>query len=157
VSGEAPAFVLEGAEGLRVALLTTHWHWEITNKLLAGARRALSEAGIANWLEVTVPGCFELTVAASRATGAGYEAVVCLGVVIQGDTPHFDYLCQATAIGLNEVAARSGVPVAFGVLTCQTEELADERADDIHMENNKGFQAAQAAVAAALALRKARL
>lgn len=157
MSGEAPKLVLEGAGELRVAVVATHWHWEIANKLLAGARQALNEAGIVDRLEVTVPGCFELTVAAARATGAGYDAVICLGVVIQGDTPHFDYLCQATAIGLNEVAARSGIPVAFGVLTCQTEGLAEERADEVNMENNKGYQAAQAAIAATLALRKAGL
>ena len=95
--------------------------------LVAGARRGLADAGVEDVELVRVPGAFELTVACARLAPA-YDAVVALGVVIRGGTPHFDYVCQAATSGLTDVSARTGVPVGFGVLTCDDEAQALDRA-----------------------------
>ena len=99
-----------------------------------------------------VPGAFELTVACARLAPA-YDAVVALGVVIRGGTPHFDYVCQAATSGLTDVSARTGVPVGFGVLTCDDEAQALDRAGLEGSREDKGHEAATAAVATAVTLR----
>ncbi|MGB9373223.1 MAG: 6,7-dimethyl-8-ribityllumazine synthase, partial [Jiangellales bacterium] len=101
---------------------------------------------------VRVPGSFELPVAALHAARGGADAVVALGVVIRGGTPHFEYVCQAATIGLTDVTTSTGVPVGFGVLTCDTEQQALDRAGLPTSNEDKGFEAAQAAVATALTL-----
>jgi 6,7-dimethyl-8-ribityllumazine synthase len=103
--------------------------------------------------EVRVPGAFELPVAALAAARAGADAVVALGVVIRGGTPHFDYVCQAATTGLTQVALATGVPVGFGVLTCDDEAQARDRAGLPGSSEDKGHEAAQAAVVTVLALR----
>ena len=103
-----PAAV-EGAADLRVVVIAASWHESVMDGLLDGARRALKDAGVRDVREVRVPGTFELPVAAARLTPAA-DAVVALGVVIRGATPHFEYVCQAATQGLTEVAVRSGVP-----------------------------------------------
>ncbi|WP_129339770.1 6,7-dimethyl-8-ribityllumazine synthase [Cellulomonas endophytica] len=148
----APTLTVDG-RGLRVAVLASSWHDVVMDGLLAGARRALDAAGVADVTWVRVPGSFELPVAASRAAAAGFDAVVALGVVIRGGTPHFDYVCQAATLGLTDVAVRTGVPVGFGVLTCDTEEQALARAGLEGSQEDKGAEAAEAAVAAVVALR----
>lgn len=119
--------------------------------LLAGALRALSEAGVADPLVVRVPGSFELPVAAARLAGA-HDAIVALGVVIRGGTPHFDYVCHAATMGLTDVTVRTGTPVGFGVLTCDTEDQALARAGLPGSTEDKGHEAATAAIATALIL-----
>ena len=121
--------------------------------LLAGARRALAEAGVDQVVELTVPGTFELPVAAARLAGTGVDAVVALGVVIRGGTPHFDYVCSAATSGLTDVSVRHGIPVGFGVLTCDTEQQAMDRSGLPGSTQDKGHEAASAAVAPAAALR----
>jgi 6,7-dimethyl-8-ribityllumazine synthase len=135
-----------GTADLRVAVVATSWHAEVMAGLLAGARRALADAGVHEVTEVVVPGSFELPVAAARLA-ARCDAVVALGVVIRGGTPHFDYVCQAATLGLTEVAVRTGVPVGFGLLTCDTEEQARDRAGLAGSREDKGHEAATAAVA----------
>lgn len=149
----APELELPNATGLRVAVVAAKWHEELTGALLDGALRALSEAGVRAPTVVRVPGTFELPVAAAALARAGCDAVVALGVVVRGDTPHFEYVCQAATVGLTNVAVTSGVPVGFGVLTCDTEEQAYERSGLPGSKEDKGYEAAQAAVATALALR----
>lgn len=100
-----------------------------------------------------MPGSFELPVAAARAAEAGYDAVIALGVVVRGGTPHFDYVCQATTLGLTDVAVRTGVPVGFGVLTVDTEQQALDRAGLPDSSEDKGAEAVEAAIATVLALR----
>jgi 6,7-dimethyl-8-ribityllumazine synthase len=153
VSGAgAPDLSVDGA-GLRVAVLASSWHPTVMAGLLAGARRALAEAGVQDVRELTVPGCFELPVAAARLAATGLDALVALGVVIRGGTPHFEYVCSAATVGLTEVSVRHGVPVGFGVLTCDTEQQALDRAGLPGSTEDKGHQAATAAVATAVALR----
>lgn len=147
----APTLDLDG-RGLRVVVVAASWHTTVMDGLVAGAQRALAEAGVADVTVVRVPGSFELPVAAQRAAGTA-DAVVALGVVIRGGTPHFDYVCQAATWGLTEVGLRTGVPVGFGVLTCDDEQQALDRAGLPGSHEDKGAEAAQAAVATALTLR----
>lgn len=147
----APTLTPDG-RGLAVTIVAASWHEVVMGGLLAGARRALAEAG-AVVTEVRVPGSFELPVAAVVAARRGADAVVALGVVVRGGTPHFDYVCQAATTGLTQVAVQTGVPVGFGVLTCDDEAQALDRAGLPGSSEDKGAEAAQAAVATALALR----
>jgi 6,7-dimethyl-8-ribityllumazine synthase len=154
MSGEgSPQLVLSGAGDLRVAVVAAQWHDTVMKGLVDGAMRALDEAGVRDPLMIRVPGSFELPVASVRAARAGYDAVVALGVVIRGGTPHFDYVCQAATSGLTRVTVETGVPVGFGVLTCDTEEQALDRAGLPGSVEDKGYEAGQAAVATALTLR----
>ncbi|HEY5516046.1 MAG TPA: 6,7-dimethyl-8-ribityllumazine synthase [Pengzhenrongella sp.] len=151
-SAGAPALHVDGT-GLRVSIVAASWHTVVMAGLLAGARRALAAAGVTDVREVRVPGAFELPVAASRAAHHGADAIVALGVIIRGGTPHFEYICQAATQGLSDVALRSGVPVGFGVLTCDDEAQALDRAGLPGSNEDKGAQAAQAAIATVVALR----
>ncbi|MBV9594920.1 MAG: 6,7-dimethyl-8-ribityllumazine synthase [Actinobacteria bacterium] len=149
---------VEGAEDLRVAVIASSWHEQVMDGLLDGARRALKASGVRESRIVRVPGTFELPVAASRLTlHGGWEALVALGVVIRGGTPHFDYVCQAATIGLTSVAERTGVPIGFGVLTCDDEAQALDRAGLTGSSEDKGFEAATAALQAAVTLAPYRL
>jgi 6,7-dimethyl-8-ribityllumazine synthase len=144
---------VEGAEGLRVAVIASRWHTEVMDGLLDGARRALHEGKVTDVTELRVPGTFELTVAAARLARAGFDAIVALGVVVRGGTPHFDYVCEAATSGLTAVTVQTGVPVGFGVLTCDDERQALDRAGLPGSEEDKGYEAAAAALQTALALR----
>ena len=141
------------ATRLRVAVVAASWHTTIMDGLLDGARRALAEARTGEVLELRVPGSFELPVAASRLAG-DVDAVVALGVVIRGGTPHFDYVCQAATNGLTDVSVRTGTPVGFGLLTCDTEEQGLDRAGLEGSHEDKGYEAAHAALSTALTLRE---
>jgi 6,7-dimethyl-8-ribityllumazine synthase len=154
VSGEgAPTLKVEGAAGLKVVVIASQWHATVMDGLLDGARRALGDAGISDAIELRVPGVFELPVAAARViAGGGVEAVVALGVVIRGGTPHFDYVCQAATNGLTLVAQRTGVPIGFGVLTCDDEKQALDRAGLPDSAEDKGYEAATAALVTAATL-----
>lgn len=148
----APRLAVDGA-GLRVVVVAASWHDVVMDGLIAGARRGLAEAGLPDAEVIRVPGSFELPVAAARLAASGADAVVALGVVIRGGTPHFDYVCTAATVGLTDVTVRTGVPVGFGLLTCDDEAQALDRAGLPGSTEDKGFEAAQAAVATALALR----
>ncbi|GAA1855984.1 6,7-dimethyl-8-ribityllumazine synthase [Myceligenerans crystallogenes] len=161
MSGHGAPQVRVDGRGLRVVVIAASWHTRVMDGLLEGARRALRDAG-ADWTEVRVPGSFELPVAASRLAGltgrasgdaAGLpDAIVALGVVIRGGTPHFDYVCAAATNGLTDVSVRSGIPVGFGLLTCDNEEQALDRAGLAGSSEDKGAEAVQAAVATAVVL-----
>lgn len=150
----APDLSTDGA-GLRVAIIAASWHTTVMDGLLAGARRALAEAGVDDVIELRVPGTFELPVVASNIADDEVDAIVALGVVIRGGTPHFEYVCQAATMGLTDVSTHTGIPVGFGVLTCDTEEQALDRAGLEGSSEDKGAEAAQAAVATAVLLRDA--
>ena len=147
----APTLHVDGS-ALRVAIVAASWHRTVMDGLIAGARRGLADAGVSSVALVRVPGAFELPVACSRVAPS-YDAVVALGVVIRGGTPHFDYICQAATMGLTDVSVRSGVPVGFGVLTCDDDQQALDRAGLEGSSEDKGHEAATAAVATALTLR----
>jgi 6,7-dimethyl-8-ribityllumazine synthase len=144
------ATVIEGnqsAEGFSFALVVSRYHEFVTSKLEAGALAALSAAGGApeSVTIVRVPGAYEIPIAAQHAAESGaFSAVVCLGCLIKGETPHFDYIASAVSHGLADAAASTGVPMAFGVLTTNSVEEALARAGD--GPGNKGWEAAAAAI-----------
>jgi 6,7-dimethyl-8-ribityllumazine synthase len=135
------------ATGCRFAIVVSRFNESITSGLLEGARAALTEAGVRDE-DVTlvhVPGAFEIPVTARHLARTGrYDAVICLGCVIKGDTMHFEYIASATSLGIMEASVSTGVPVAFGVLTTLTEAQAEERAAP--GAGNKGREAALAAI-----------
>ena len=139
--------------GLKLAIDAASWHTQIKDGLIDGALRAAKEAGIAEPALVRVPGSFELPVAAARLA-PHYDAVVALGVVIRGGTPHFEYVCQAATEGLTDVSVRTGTPVGFGVLTCDTEQQGLDRAGLEGSNEDKGHEAVTAALATAATLRQ---
>lgn len=142
----------EADEPLRLAVIAASWHTQIMDGLLGGALRAAAEAGVAV-RKLRVPGSFELPVAAARLA-PHVDAVAALGVVIRGGTPHFDYVCQAATSGLTEVSVRTGVPIGFGVLTCDTEQQGLDRAGLPGSSEDKGHEAVTAALATAALLRR---
>jgi 6,7-dimethyl-8-ribityllumazine synthase len=154
VSGKGtPELSLGDCEDLRVAVIAAQWHEKVMNGLVEGALRALRELGIDEPTLLRVPGSFELPVVARVLADRGYDAVVALGVVIRGGTPHFDYVCQGVTAGLIRVSVDTGVPVGFGVLTCDTEQQAVDRAGLPGSAGDKGQEAVTAAVATATILR----
>ena len=144
------------ASGLKVAVVAASWHVQVMDGLVAGAERALAAYGIAEPEVIRVPGTFELPVVASALAAQGYDAVIALGVVIRGGTPHFDYVCNAATDGLNRVALETGVPVGFGVLTCDDEQLALDRAGLEGSTEDKGWEATAAALETARILAQVR-
>jgi 6,7-dimethyl-8-ribityllumazine synthase len=150
----SPDLEVDGS-GLRVAVVAAQWHQVVMDGLVAGALRGLTECGVEEPLLLRVPGSFELPVAAARLARSGFDAVVALGVVIRGGTPHFEYVCAAATDGLSRVAVDTGVPVGFGLLTCDDDRQALDRAGLEGSREDKGLEAAVAAVATAVALRDA--
>lgn len=144
--------VVQGAAGLRVAVLASLWHTSVMDGLLDGARRALRESNVQDVTELRLTGTFELPVAAARLANAGFDAIIALGVVIRGGTPHFDYVCSAATNGLTDVAVRTGIPVGFGVLTCDDEAQALDRAGLADSHEDKGYEVTVAALATAVTL-----
>jgi 6,7-dimethyl-8-ribityllumazine synthase len=129
---------------VRVAVVASSWHEQVMDGLVAGAQEALVAYKVAQSDVVRVPACAR----------AGYDAIVALGVVIRGGTPHFDYVCSAATDGLNRVALETGVPIGFGLLTCDTEEQALDRAGLDGSSESKGYEATAAALLTAQTLRQ---
>jgi 6,7-dimethyl-8-ribityllumazine synthase len=144
-SSGAPKIAIDAA-GIKVAVLVASWHEEITSGLLAGAERALKAAGNTDYKVIRVPGAFELPLGAQMAIKNGAEVVIALGVVIQGDTPHFDYVCDAATAGLTRVQLDSSVPIGFGLLTVANEQQALDRAGLPGSKEDKGAEAVEAAI-----------
>lgn len=139
--------------GLTVVIIAGTWHETITNGMVAGAQRILDAAGATHRL-VHVPGSFELAVAAKAAFIGGADAVVALGVIIRGGTPHFEYVSAATTDGLTRVSIDAGKPVGFGVLTLDNEQQGLDRAGLPGSKEDKGAEAADAALRTALLIRE---
>ena len=152
----APATQPYDASGLKVAVVAASWHTQVMDGLVGGATRALTAYGISEPEVIRVPGTFELPVVASALAKAGYDAVVALGVVIRGGTPHFDYVCSAATDGLTQVSVAHAMPVGFGVLTCDTEEQALDRAGLEGSAEDKGWEATAAALDTARVLGRVR-
>ena len=142
---------LDGS-GLSLALLVSRFNEDVTSRLLAGAREAIQRYGVSDHDLVWVPGSFELPLAAKHLAQTGrYHAVVCLGAVIRHETDHYEHIARQAAAGIQRAALDTGVPCIFGVLTCDTEQQALDRAGGKH--GNKGFEAVEAAVRVANLLR----
>jgi 6,7-dimethyl-8-ribityllumazine synthase len=149
MSGAGAPKLTVDASGLAVTICVTSWHTEITGGLLAGAERALQEAGNDTYSIMRVSGAFELPLAAQYAIQDGAEVVIALGVVIRGGTPHFEYVCNAVTDGLTRVQLDTGVPIGFGVLTVDSEQQALDRSGLEGSKEDKGAEAVEAAVAMA--------
>ena len=147
----SPDIVVDG-HGLSIVVIAGSWHDEITDGLIAGAIRVLEAAGATHSL-IRVPGAFELPLVAQTALRAGADAVVCLGVIIRGGTPHFDFVANAATDGLTRVALDEGKPVGFGVLTLDDEQQGLDRAGLPSSREDKGAEAAAAALATSVTLR----
>jgi 6,7-dimethyl-8-ribityllumazine synthase len=143
------------ASGLRLAIVASTWHTQICDALLAGAAKLAAESGIDDPTVVRVLGAIEIPVVAQELA-RNHDVVVALGVVIRGETPHFEYVCDSVTQGLTRVALDASTPVANGVLTCNTEEQALARAGLPASVEDKGAQATAAGLTAALTLRDLR-
>ena len=152
----APQTQATDCHDLRVALVAASWHEQVMDGLIAGAQRAFADHRIEAPLVARVPGTFELPVVASALAQRGFDAIIALGVVIRGGTPHFDYVCTAATDGLTRVALDHTVAVGFGVLTCDTEQQALDRAGLEGSSEDKGHEATSAALATARTLREVR-
>jgi 6,7-dimethyl-8-ribityllumazine synthase len=143
------------ASGVRLAIVASTWHATICNALLDGARRVADDCGVTNPTVVRVHGAIEIPVVAKELART-HDAVVALGVVIRGETPHFDYVCDAVTQGLTRVSLDAATPVANGVLTTDNEQQAIDRAGLPGSAEDKGAQATAAALSTALTLRHLR-
>jgi 6,7-dimethyl-8-ribityllumazine synthase len=154
MSGEgSPQLTVSNCQDLRVGIVAALWHETVMSGLVEGALRALREVGVTDPTVLRTAGSFDLAVVARAMALRGYDAVVALGTVIQGGTAHFEYVSQAATEGLIRVAVDTGVPVGYGLLTCETEDQAMDRAGLPGSREDKGYEAAMAAVATARVLR----
>src|SRR5690606_8243429 len=147
-----PTFALEDAKELKLGIVASRWHTQICDTLVANAERVAKEAGVREVTVVRCAGAMELPVVAQELART-HDAVVALGVVIRGDTPHFEYVCDAVTAGLTRVSLDESTPVANGVLTTNNEKQALDRAGLPGSAEDKGEQACAAALDAALTLR----
>jgi 6,7-dimethyl-8-ribityllumazine synthase len=146
MSGAGAPDLSVDATGARVAVIASSWHTEIMDGLIAGAQRALADSNVTDVALVRAPGSFELPILCQAYARAGYDAVIALGVIIRGGTPHFDYVCAAATDGLNRVALDTGVPIGFGLLTTDDEAQALDRAGLPDSREDKGREATEAAL-----------
>jgi 6,7-dimethyl-8-ribityllumazine synthase len=148
----APTLAIDG-DGLRIAIVASSWHDEVMTGLVAGATRACQEARVETTV-IRVAGSFELPVVAQAClTSSQFDAVVALGVIIRGGTPHFDFVAGAATDGLTRVALDTGKAIGFGLLTCDDDAQALDRAGLPDSHEDKGAEAAWAAITTALTLR----
>jgi len=150
-----PAAAAVEAQGLRLAIAATRWNLEITDALVDRAVAAAQACGVGPPLVVRVAGAVELPVVAAELARQ-HDAVACLGTVIRGGTPHFDYVCQAVTYGLARVALDTGTPIGNGILTCDDVTQARARCGDEGSTEDKGWEAVVAALETALVLRRLR-
>ena len=153
MSGHGAPSLDAQAPGAKVAVVASSWHTQVMDGLIAGATARLDAADCLVEL-YRVPGSFELPLGCQAAIDAGYDAVVALGVIIRGGTPHFEYVSSAATNGLAQVSLSSGVPVGFGLLTCDDEAQAIDRAGLPGSSEDKGREAAEAVLGMLSLLRR---
>lgn len=141
------------AAGLRVAIVAARWHETYMEGMLAGAKLALTEHGVADPVVVRTPGAFELPVVCARLVRSEYDALVALGIILKGGTPHYEYVAQSVTQGLSRVSTASGIPIGFGVLICENEMQARDRSGVHGSRESKGYEAGVTALATATTLR----
>ena len=146
MSGNAPEIALPQLPHARVAIISSSWHVDICNDLIAGAQRALKAAAISDVEVIYVPGSFEIPLAAQKMFEKGYDAVVAVGLVLKGETPHFDYVCQGVTQGVIDVQLKFSKPIGYGVLMCENLDQAIARSGRPGSKEDKGFDSAIAAL-----------
>jgi 6,7-dimethyl-8-ribityllumazine synthase len=146
MSGNAPEIALPHLPKARVAIISSTWHLDICSDLIAGAQRALTSASISDVEVIYVPGSFEIPLASQIAFEKGCDAVVAVGLVLEGETPHFDYVCQGVTQGVIDVSLKFSAPIGFGVLMCNTLDQAIARCGRPGSVEDKGYDSAVAAI-----------
>jgi len=146
MSGNAPTIELPQLPHARVAIISSSWHLDICKDLIAGAQRALKAASISDVEVIYVPGSFEIPLASQIAFEKGFDSVVAVGLVLQGETPHFDYVCQGVTQGVIDVSLKFSAPIGFGVLMCNTLDQAIARCGRPESVEDKGYDSAVAAI-----------
>ena len=146
MAGHAPTIGIKPLPGAKVAIISSSWHLDICNDLIAGAKRALTEAQVGTVEVQFVPGSFEIPLAAQYAFEAGFDAVVALGLVLKGETPHFNYVCQGVTQGVIDVSIKHSKPIGYGVLMCNDLDQAIDRCGRATSKEDKGYDSAVAAL-----------
>ena len=146
MAGHAPDLSIPHLPKAKVAIISSSWHLDICNDLIAGANRALDEAKVGKIEVIFVPGSFEIPLAAQKAFEKGFDAVVALGLVLKGETPHFDYVCQGVTQGVIDVQLKFSKPIGYGVLMCNDLEQAIARSGRPGSKEDKGYDSALAAL-----------
>ena len=146
MAGHAPEIGVKPLPNAKVAIISSSWHLDICNDLIAGAQRALQLAQVSNVEVQFVPGSFEIPLAAQYAFDKGFDAVVAVGLVLKGETPHFDYVCQGVTQGVIDVSLKYGKPIGYGVLMCDDLDQAVARCGRPHSKEDKGYDSAIAAL-----------
>jgi 6,7-dimethyl-8-ribityllumazine synthase len=146
MAGHAPDLSIPNLPNVKVAIISSSWHLDICNDLIAGANRALEEVKVGKIEVIFVPGSFEIPLAAQMAFEKGFDAVVALGLVLKGETPHFDYVCQGVTQGIIEVQLKFSKPIGYGVLMCNDLDQAIARSGRPGSKEDKGYDSALAAL-----------
>ena len=146
MAGHAPEIAVPKFPKAKVAIISSSWHLDICNDLIAGARRALEAAEVKKIKVIYVPGSFEIPLAAQNMFEKSYDAVVAVGLVLKGETPHFDYVCQGVTQGVVDVQLKWSKPVGYGVLMCDNLEQAIARSGRAGSKEDKGYDSAIAAL-----------
>jgi 6,7-dimethyl-8-ribityllumazine synthase len=146
MAGHAPEITIKKHPKAKVAIISSSWHPDICEALIAGARRALEAAEVKKIEVIYVPGSFEIPLAAQKAFESRYDAVVAVGLVLQGETPHFDYVCQGVTQGVIDVQLKFSKPIGYGVLMCNDLDQAIARAGLPGSKEDKGYDSAIAAL-----------
>ena len=146
MAGYAPRIGIKPLPQAKVAIISSSWHLDICNDLIAGAKRALGEAKVGSIEVQFVPGSFEIPLAAQYAFDKGFDAVVAVGLVLKGETPHFDYVCQGVTQGVIDVCLKYGKPIGYGVLMCDDLDQAIARSGVAGSKEDKGYDSAVAAL-----------
>jgi 6,7-dimethyl-8-ribityllumazine synthase len=146
MAGHAPDLSIPNLPKVKVAIISSSWHLDICNDLIAGATRALEEAKVGKIEVIFVPGSFEIPLASQKAFEKGFDAVVALGLVLKGETPHFDYVCQGVTQGIIDVQLKFSKPIGYGVLMCNDLDQAIARSGRPGSKEDKGYDSAMAAL-----------
>ena len=147
MAGHAPTIGIKPLPGAKVAIISSSWHLDICNDLIAGANRALTQAQVGTVEVQFVPGSFEIPLAAQKMFEKGYDAVVAVGLVLKGETPHFDYVCQGVTQGVVDAQLKWSKPIGYGVLMCNDLDQAIARSGRPGSKEDKGYDSAIAALA----------
>jgi 6,7-dimethyl-8-ribityllumazine synthase len=147
MAGHAPEIAVPKFPKAKVAIISSSWHLDICNDLIAGATRALEAAEVKKIKVVYVPGSFEIPLAAQKMFEKGYDAVVAVGLVLKGETPHFEYVCQGVTQGVVDAQLKWSKPIGYGVLMCNDLDQAIARSGRPGSKEDKGYDSAIAALA----------
>jgi len=146
MAGHSPQLEIRQLPNAKIVIISSSWHLDICQDLIDGAKRALTQAQVSDVTTIYVPGSFEIPLAAQKAFEAGCDAVIAVGLVLKGETPHFDYVCQGVTQGVMDVSLKFSKPIGFGVLMCNDLDQAIARSGRPGSKEDKGYDSALAAL-----------